>query len=380
MPRIAPALFSTVLLALAIPAQAAAPVCDAAALVPAPGRTQLSEFASGLENPWAFVFLPDGRMLVSERPGRFRLIDAQGKVSAPLDGVPAVQARGQGGLLDVALHPDFARNNLVYFAYAEAGEGGAGTAIARARLAADRLRLEEVRVIYRQTPKVSGNGHFGARLVFGRDGMLYAALGERQKFDPAQDPRQSLGKVVRLTPEGGVPADNPFARDPAWLPEIWTLGHRNPQGMALEPSSGALWLIEHGARGGDEINLLAAGRNYGWPVIAYGVNYTGTRIGEGRERAGLEQPLCYWDPSIAPGNFAFYTADQVPAWRGNLFVAALKDEAVHRFSREGTRITGVERIPVGKRVRDVRVGPDGWLYLATDESRGQILRLSLRID
>ena len=377
MPRTTPVLLSSLLLLLGLPAQAAAPLCDASTLAPAPGRIEISEFAGGLENPWAMVFLPDGRLLVSERPGRLRLIDAQGKLSAPLAGVPAVQARGQGGLLDVALDPDFARNQRIYFAYAEAGEGGAGTAIARARLDVAGLKLDELRVIYRQTPKVSGNGHFGARLVFGRDGMLYAALGERQKMAPAQDPRQSLGKVVRLTAEGAVPADNPFAKDPAWLPEIYSLGHRNPQGMVAEPATGALWLVEHGARGGDEINLLAPGRNYGWPVIAYGVNYIGTSIGEGREKAGMAQPLCYWDPSIAPGNMAFYTADKVPAWRGNLFVAALKDEALHRLSREGTRITGSERIPVGKRVRDVRVGPDGWLYLATDESRGQILRLKL---
>lgn len=377
MPRTTPVLLSSLLLLLGLPAQAAAPLCDASTLAPAPGRIEISEFAGGLENPWAMVFLPDGRLLVSERPGRLRLIDAQGKLSAPLAGVPAVQARGQGGLLDVALDPDFARNQRIYFAYAEAGEGGAGTAIARARLDVAGLKLDELRVIYRQTPKVSGNGHFGARLVFGRDGMLYAALGERQKMAPAQDPRQSLGKVVRLTAEGAVPADNPFAKDPAWLPEIYSLGHRNPQGMVAEPATGALWLVEHGARGGDEINLLAPGRNYGWPVIAYGVNYIGTSIGEGREKAGMAQPLCYWDPSIAPGNMSFYTADKVPAWRGNLFVAALKDQALHRLSREGTRITGSERIPVGKRVRDVRVGPDGWLYLATDESRGQILRLKL---
>lgn len=357
---------------------AEAPRCDAVAAAPSPGRIQLSEVARGLENPWALVFLPDGRMLVSERPGRLRLVTPQGQLSAPLAGVPAVVAKGQGGLLDVALDPDFARNRLVYLGYAEAGEGGAGTAIARARLDDAGLALRELRVIYRQTPKVSGNGHFGVRFAFGADGKLYAALGERQKFEPAQDPQQSLGKVIRLNPDGSAPADNPFTGKAGWLPEIWSLGHRNPQGFARQPGSDRLWLVEHGARGGDEINLLAAGTNYGWPVISYGTHYTGLKIGEGQAKPGMAQPQCYWDPSIAPGNMSFYSGDKVPGWRGNLFVAALKDQAVHRLTLDGTRISGAERIPVGKRVRDIRVGPDGWLYLITDESEGQILRLSLQ--
>ncbi|MDO6387261.1 PQQ-dependent sugar dehydrogenase [Uliginosibacterium sp. 31-12] len=357
---------------------AEAPRCDAVAAVPSPGRIQLTEVARGLENPWALVFLPDGRMLVSERPGRLRIVTSQGQLSAPLAGVPAVLAKGQGGLLDVALDPDFARNRLVYLGYAEAGEGGAGTAIARARLDEAGLALRELRVIYRQTPKVSGNGHFGVRFALGADGKLYAALGERQKFEPAQDPQQSLGKVIRLNPDGSVPADNPFAGKAGWLPEIWSLGHRNPQGFVRQPGSDRLWLVEHGARGGDEINLLAAGTNYGWPVISYGTHYTGLKIGEGQAKPGMAQPQCYWDPSIAPGNMSFYSGDKVPGWRGNLFVAALKDQAVHRLTLDGTRISGAERIPVGKRVRDIRVGPDGWLYLITDESEGQILRLSLQ--
>ena len=353
-----------------------APRCDAVAAPPS--RVQLSQVARGLENPWALVFLPDGRMLVSERPGRLRIVTLQGALSAPLAGVPAVVAKGQGGLLDLALDPDFARNRLVYLAYSEAGAGGSGTAIARARLDEAGLALKDLRVIYRQTPKVSGNGHFGARLAFGADGKLYAALGERQKFEPAQDPLQSLGKVVRLNPDGGLPADNPFAGKAGWLPEIWSLGHRNPQGLVREPGTARLWLVEHGARGGDEINLLAAGSNYGWPVISYGAHYSGLKIGEGQSKPGMTQPQCYWDPSIAPGNMAFYTADPAPAWRGNLFVAALKDQAVHRLVLNGTRISASQRIPVGQRVRDIRVGPDGWLYLATDEADGQILRLSLQ--
>lgn len=355
-----------------------APRCDAVAATPSSGRIQLSEVARGLENPWALVFLPDGRMLVSERPGRLRIVTPQGQLSAPLAGVPAVVAKGQGGLLDLALDPDFARNRLVYLGYSEAGEGGSGTAIARARLDETGLALRELHVIYRQTPKVSGNGHFGVRFAFGADGKLYAALGERQKFEPAQDPQQSLGKVVRLNPDGSTPADNPFTGKAGWLPEIWSLGHRNPQGLIREPGTDRLWLVEHGARGGDEINLLAAGNNYGWPMISYGTHYTGFKIGEGQSKPGMAQPHCYWDPSIAPGNMAFYAGDKVPGWRGNLFVAALKDQAVHRLVLNGTRISGTERIPVGKRVRDIRLGPDGWLYLVTDESEGQILRLSLQ--
>lgn len=354
-----------------------APRCDAQPAASA-GRVQLTEIAGGLENPWALAFLPDGRLLVTERPGRLRIVAADGKLSAPLAGVPAVVARGQGGLLDVLLDPDFARNRLIYLGYSEAGEGGSGTALARARLDENALALRDLRVIYRQTPKVSGNGHFGQRFAFGADGKLYVTLGERQKQDPAQDPQQSLGKVIRLNPDGSVPADNPFAGRSGWLPEIYSLGHRNPQGLIRQPGTERLWISDHGARGGDEINLLTPGSNYGWPVISYGTHYTGFKIGEGQSKPGMLQPLCYWDPSIAAGNLAFYTADKAPGWRGNLFVAALRDQAVHRLTLDGTRIIGNERIPVGKRVRDIRLGPDGWLYLTTDEREGQILRLSLQ--
>ncbi|MEN3113139.1 PQQ-dependent sugar dehydrogenase [Uliginosibacterium paludis] len=355
----------------------AASACNAVAAEPA-GRVQITTVASGLANPWGLAFLPDGRMLVTEREGRLRIVSPDGKLSEPVEGLPEVSARGQGGLLDVLLDPAFASNRTIYLSYAESGSGGSGTAVARARLDTGRLALSELRVIYRQTPKVGGNGHFGSRLVFGADGMLYISLGERQKFDPAQDPQQSLGKVVRIQPDGSIPADNPFAGRKGWLPEIWTLGHRNPQGMTLEPGSKRIWLAEHGAMGGDEINLLVAGSNYGWPVISYGRHYTGLKIGEGSEKPGMAQPVCYWDPSIAPGNLAFYDSDKAPAWRGNLFVTALKDEAVHRLVLREGRVSGSERIPVGDRVRDIRVGPDGWLYLLTDESEGRILRMTMR--
>ncbi|GAB2904602.1 PQQ-dependent sugar dehydrogenase [Uliginosibacterium flavum] len=342
------------------------------------GTPTLTQFAGGLVNPWAFVFLPDGRLLVTERPGRLRIIATDGTLSAAISGVPAVYAQGQGGLLDVVLDPDFASNSRIYFSYSESGTGGAGTAVARATLNTLSLSLSSVSVIYRQTPKVSGDGHFGSRLVFGNDGKLYIALGERQKFTPAQDPLQTLGKIVRINNDGTVPADNPFVGNSAYLPEIWTLGHRNPQGMTRHPGTGQLWTAEHGAMGGDEINTPERGKNYGWPVISYGLNYDGTKIGEGTSKAGMEQPRCYWDPSIAPGNVAFYTGGKVAAWNGNLFVAALKDTALMRLTLNGTQITGQERFSIGKRVRDVRVGPDGWLYLATDESAGQILKLTIQ--
>jgi glucose/arabinose dehydrogenase len=315
-------------------------------------------------------------MLVTERPGRMRIVSPDGSLSSPITGVPAVHASGQGGLLDVVLDPNYATNKFIYFAYAESGAGGSGTAVARAILDPTALALSAVTVIYRQTPKVSGDGQYGARLVFGTDGKLFVAMGERQKFTPAQDPLQSLGKVVRINTDGSIPPDNPFVGRRGYLPEIWSLGHRNPQGMTRHPVTGQMWTAEHGAMGGDEINTPEAGKNYGWPVISYGLNYNGTKIGEGTSRSGMEQPLCYWDPSIAPGNLVFYTGGKVPAWSGNLFVAALKDMSLMRLTVSGTHITGQERFSIGKRVRDVRVGPDGWLYLLTDETAGQILKIS----
>lgn len=351
--------------------------CDALA-APSASKVEISTVVKGLVNPWALVFLPDGRMLISEREGRLRIASVDGTLSPPIAGLPEVAARGQGGLLDIALDPAFARNQLIYLSYAENGEGGAGTALARASLDTIRLTLSDFRVIYRQTPKVSGTGHFGSRLSFGADGRLYASLGERQKFDPAQDPKQSLGKIVRINPDGSIPADNPFAQRAGWLPEIWTLGHRNPQGMTREPGTSRIWISEHGARGGDEINILAPGTNYGWPVISYGRHYTGLKIGEGTAKEGMAQAVCYWDPSIAPGNIAFHDGNKATAWRGNLFVAALKDEALHRLVISNGKVTGSERIPVGSRVRDVRLGSDGALYLVTDESDGQVLRVKLK--
>ena len=341
-------------------------------------RVQLTTIATGLEHPWSIAFLPDGRMLVTERPGRLRYVTMKGELSEPVAGVPAVFAQGQGGLLDVALDPDFGANSTIYLSYAEPGDGDLnGTAVARARL--EDGKLTDLKVIFRQMPKIDSKNHFGSRLVFARDGNLFVTLGERySERDSAQDLGTHLGKIVRITRDGKVPADNPFVGREGARPEIWSYGHRNPQGATLNPATGALWEIEHGPQGGDEINLPEAGRDYGWPVITYGREYgSGLPIGEGTAKAGMEQPLYYWVPSIATSGMAFYTSDAYPAWKGSLFVGALKAQLVARlsFGADG-KVVAEERIPVGQRVRDVRQGPDGALYLVTDEDAGQVLRLA----
>lgn len=336
---------------------------------------------AGLENPWGLAFLPDGRMLVSERPGRLRVVAADGRLDPrPVAGVPAVAARGQGGLLDVALHPAFADNGWVYLSYAGAGEGGVGTEVARGRWVSDAAgnRLEALQVIYRQAPKSSGGQHFGSRLVFGRDGLLYISQGDRGEMARAQQLGDLAGKLVRVHDDGRVPADNPWQGVAGARPEIFSVGHRNIQGAALHPLSGALWTHEHGPQGGDEINVARRGLNYGWPVITYGVNYViGTRIGVGSERAGLEQPVHQWTPSIAPSGMAFYTGERFPGWRGNLFVGALKYQMLVRLELDGERVVHEERLLVGRegRIRDVRAGPDGFIYLLTDAPDGKLLRL-----
>lgn len=336
---------------------------------------RVATVARGLEHPWSLAFLPDGRILVTERSGRMRVVGRDGALSAPLAGVPAVVAQGQGGLLDVALDRDFATNRTIYLSYAEAGEGGAGTAVARARLAD--AALSDVRVIFRQQPKVRGGLHFGSRIVQARDGNLFIVLGERFQRDRSQDLDTHLGKVVRVRSEGGAPPDNPFAGRPGVLPEIWSYGHRNAQGAALHPLTGALWMHEHGARGGDEINIPEAGRNHGWPVITHGIDYSGAKIGEGKFKAGMEPPIYVWDPSIAPSGMAFYGGDAFPAWRGNLFVGALRGQMLVRLELEGNKVLREERLLQGlnERIRDVRAGPDGLIYLLTDSADGRVLRL-----
>lgn len=352
----------------------------AATVVTEHGTARLRTVVRGLEHPWAIAFLPDGRLLVTERPGRLRIVSADGRLSAPVAGVPAVYAEGQGGLLDVTLDPGFADNKLIYLSFSEAGNGSAGTAVGRGRLvhdADDTNRLDDVTVIFRQQPKVRGGLHFGSRLVFGRDGTLFVTLGERYQRERAQRPGEHLGKLVRVNADGTVPADNPFVNTPGTLPEIYSLGHRNVQGAALHPATGRLWTIEHGARGGDEINAPEAGKNYGWPIITYGLDYSGARIGEGTAKEGLEQPLWYWDPSIAPSGAAFYTGARFPAWHGNLFVGALKARLLVRLELDGMKVVHEERLlaDLQERIRDVRAGPDGFVYLATDSPDGRILRL-----
>jgi aldose sugar dehydrogenase len=343
---------------------------------PTEGVVRVETVARGLEHPWALEFLPDGRMLVSERPGRIRIVNPGGGISEPLAGVPEVHAGGQGGLLDLALDPGFARNRLVYLSYAEPGEGGAGTAVARARLGED--RLEEVRVIYRQQPKVEGGNHFGSRLVFTRDGKLFVTQGERAGYrEQAQDLSNHLGKIVRIDADGSVPDDNPFAGRAGMRPEIWSYGHRNIQAAAIHPETGQLWTVEHGARGGDELNHPEAGKNYGWPVITYGVDYSGLRIGEGTAREGLEQPVYFWDPVIAPSGMVFYTGDAFPGWKGSVLVGSLRGALV-RLELEGGKVVREERYRedgLGERIRDVRQGPDGLVYVVTDEGNGRVLRV-----
>jgi glucose/arabinose dehydrogenase len=343
------------------------------------GEILIETVASGLSHPWGLAFLPDGRMLVTERPGRLRVVAADGGLSQPVEGLPPIAARGQGGLLDVALDPNFSENRLVYVSFAEDRPGaGNGTSVARGKLNAPGTALEAVEVIFRQEPSYTGGHHFGSRLVFDRAGHLFVTMGDRFNLsEEAQNPHNHIGKIVRIRPGGGAPDDNPFAKEQGKRPEIWSLGHRNVQGAALNPETGELWTAEHGARGGDEINIVRKGHNYGWPVISYGRHYSGLRIGEGTAKPGMEQPVHYWDPSIAPSGMAFYTGDKFPAWRGSVLVGALAGELLARLEIDGERVVKEERLlrALGERIRDVRQGPDGFVYLLTDAARGRILRL-----
>ncbi|UCH73405.1 MAG: PQQ-dependent sugar dehydrogenase [Rhodospirillales bacterium] len=331
--------------------------------------------AENLEEPWSLAFLPDGRMLVTEQEGRLRIVAADGTVSPPVEGLPKIGYGGQGGLLDVLVDPGFKENRTIYFSFSEPGDGGRGTAVARAVLGD--ARLSDVKVIFRQVPKSGGGRHFGSRLVMARDGTLFVTVGERGERDRAQDTTVNRGQVIRIHTDGRIPDDNPFVGRDGYRPEIWSYGHRNPQGAALHPVTGKLWIHEHGARGGDEINIPVAGRNYGWPVIAYGRHYWGGQIGEGHEKPGMEQPIHYWDPSIAPSGMAFYTGDKFPEWQGDLLVGALAYQLVARLELDGEMVRDEERIleSLDERIRDVRQGPDGFVYLLTDSSDGRILRI-----
>ncbi len=337
---------------------------------------RVATLAEGLNHPWGMAFLPDGGILITERSGSLRLFKDGKLAPDPVDGTPEVAARGQGGLLDVVVHPAFAENGLIYLSYAGAGDGGAGTEGARGRLEGNALK--DLEVIFRAQPKTNGGRHFGSRLVFANDGSLYISLGDRGSFmRESQNPANHIGTVVRLNDDGSVPDDNPFIGQADKRQEIFSYGHRNVQGMTLHPETGAVWAHEHGPRGGDEVNLLKAGANYGWPAITYGIDYSGAIISDKTAAPGMEQPVVYWDPSIAPSGMAFYQGDKFPQWQGDLFVGALAHLHLRRLELEGDKVVAQESLLVdlSQRIRDVRSGPDGYLYVLTDRSNGQLLRL-----
>ena len=360
---------------LALPA--AAQTIDTSA-----GPLEATVLAEGLDHPWALGFLPDSRMLLTERSGQLRVIDG-GQAGPPIAGVPRVYNRGQGGLLDLALAPDFADSGRIYLSYAEpaadAGlQRGQGTAVMSARLVldGDSGRLEEQTVIFRMNNYTNTNRHFGSRVVIGQDGNLFVTLGERGDMNRAQDMGDLAGAIVRIAPDGSVPEDNP--KPEGWAPELWSKEHHNPQGATLRESDGALFTVEHGARGGDEVNMPKAGANYGWPIITYGVDYSGVPIGEGTEKPGLEQPLHYWDPSISPSGLDFYDGELIPEWQGDLLTGGLSGQVMVRIDMEGDAVVGEERLFQGQlgRIRDVRVGPDGAIYLLTDADNGRLIRVA----
>ena len=339
--------------------------------------------ATGLDHPWAMAWLPDGRMLVTERPGRLRILAKDGTLSAPVAGLPKVDARGQGGLLDVALSPDFETDGLIYWTYAEPREGGNGTAAARGKLVLDggAARVEALQVIWRMTPTLDSVQHFGGRLAFSPDGFLFITTGERSILPgrmQAQDLASAFGKVIRIYPDGAIPKDNPFAAVSAANKAVWSYGHRNPQAAAINPRTGRLWTVEHGAKGGDELNIPARSKDYGWPTITYGEEYSGQPVGAGiTAKAGMEQPVYYWDPVIAPSGMAFYDAALFPAWKGSLFIGGLSSKKLVRLTLKGDTVVGEEWLlqDLNQRIRDVRVGPDGAVYVATDDADGTVLRL-----
>jgi glucose/arabinose dehydrogenase len=336
---------------------------------------ELVTVVSGLEHPWGMAFLPDERILVTERAGRLRIVRDGQLDPEPIAGVPPVYASGQGGLLDVALDPEFASNRLIYLSYAAEGDGGNSTRVARAALGDG--RLEDLEVIFTAQPLARASKHFGSRLAFDPAGYLFITVGERGQGERAQDLGDHNGTVIRLHPDGSVPADNPFVSAAGARPEIFSYGHRNAQGLAIHPETGVPWLHEHGARGGDEVNVVRPGVNYGWPVITYGIDYTGAPIGEGTHKEGMAQPIYYWVPSIAPSGMAFYDGDAFPEWRGDLFVGALRSRLLARLELDGEQVVAEERLLEGAigRIRDVEVGPDGYLYLLTDEPDGALYRL-----
>lgn len=363
---------------------AGAPAQAAQTNAPAAPATTITveTVAKGLSHPWGLQFLPDGRMLVTERDGRLRIVGKDGRLSAPVAGVPKVHSRGQGGLLDVRLAPDYPSSGIIYLSFSEPREGWgkSGTSVARGRLHLDPAsgsgRLEDVVVIFRQEPAQGTSHHYGSRVVPAPDGTLFITTGDRGDGTLAQDGQATIGKVIRINPDGTVPADNPKVT--GWAPQVWSIGHRNLQGAAIDPATGKLWTVEHGARGGDELNQPQAGRNYGWPVISYGRNYSGTKIGEGVAKQGLEQPVYYWDPSIATSGLAFYDGDLFRDWKGNLLVGGLAGARLSRLVLKDGAVVGEEVLlsDRGDRIRDVRVGPEGAVYVLVDDGDGAILKLT----
>lgn len=363
-------LLSASLLATPVAAQ------DARTVDTKSGTVRIETIARGLEHPWGLAFLPDGRMLVTERPGRLRIVTRDGSLSPPVAGTPSVAARGQGGLLDVAVSPSFAKDQLVYLSFSEPGAGGvAGTALMRARLTSE-AKLEEAKVIFRQTPKVDGGQHFGSRIVFGRDGAIFLTLGDRGKFTPSQDLSSTIGKVVRIMPNGAPAKDQPFAGRSDVAPEIFSYGHRNIQGAALDPRTGDLWVNEMGPRGGDEVNLVRGGRNYGWPLVSWGDHYDGRPIPKPDTRRDLAGSALHFPSTVAPSGMSYYDGALFPAWRGSMLMGGLVARAIIRLEITGERAAEAERIPINARVRDVRTGPDGAVYALTDASQGSLLRLA----
>lgn len=359
------------------------PAFEGQTRAPKPAETEAwttETLAQGLEHPWGLAFLPDSGMLVTERPGRLRLVRADGEISEPISGVPDVDARKQGGLLDVTVAPDFETSRTIFLSFSEPHDDGTNnTAVARARLSDDAAALEDVQVIFSQYPNVESTGHYGSRIVFQDEDTIWVTMGDRQG-DPvrrnAQDPTNLIGTVARINIDGSIPEDNPFVGHEENAPEIWSYGHRNIQAAAVHPETGDLWTIEHGPRGGDELNRPEAGKNYGWPAISYGIEYGGGAVYEGKTEAeGMEQPVYYWDPVIAPAGATFYTGNAFPVWQGDLFVGGLRTARVSRLVMEDGRVAAEEWLEIGHRVRDVVQGPDGFLYLITDEADGRVMRI-----
>lgn len=353
--------------------QTDAPVAPASAII-------IETVASGLEQPWGMQFLPDGRLLVTEKAGKFRIVAKDGKVSEPLNGAPEVYSGGQGGLLDVLLAPDFASSGLIYFSYAEPRDAFRnGTTVARAKLTLNDTggKLDEVTVIFRQEPAIQSGQHFGSRLNWDKTGALFVTLGDRgSQRQQAQNPVNQIGKVVRILPDGSAAPDNPMIE--GWDPKIWSIGHRNMQGATIHPETGEFWEVEHGAQGGDELNRVEKGKNYGWPIITWGENYGGGKIGEGTAKEGLEQPVYFWVPSIATSGLTFYNGELFPGWKGNAFVGGLRGAVLQRLVMENGKVVAAESLltDLGERIRDVRQGPDGALWVLTDSLDGKILRLT----